>query len=263
MNGGHVWAPEWEADVFMVIWERFRYSPFTTKNLANVATKDKDQLRVALSRLVRRGWLIRLGRGRYLAKPLGRIMTSLKMHSVVRNALVAAGVDCPVYLHGSAADLLASEGSDIDLLVVSSGGWDEIERKLPYFHLTFVTPEHLRNLDNFFIYLVFRRGVPLSFKVEVADISFDPRDLLKEALRTWETAEVDGKTYGPQLLDAAGLAAKYLLYEKGMLPPTSSIGAIFELVKLDEVYLEAFRKLEEHRIEDVSVEVMEWAKRTE
>jgi predicted nucleotidyltransferase len=247
----------------MVAWERFRCSPFTTKNLTSIVAKNRDQVRVALSRLVRRKWIIRLGRGRYLAKPLAHIVTSLKLHSVTRNALAAAGVNCPVYLHGSAADLLASEGSDIDLLVVSSGGWDEIERKLPHFHLTFVTPEHLRNLDNFFIYLVFRRGVPLSFKVEVADISFDPRDLLKEALRTWETAEVDGKTYGPQLLDAAGLAAKYMLYEKGMLPPTSSIGAIFELAKLDEVYLEAFRKLEEHRIEDVSREVVEWAKRTE
>jgi predicted nucleotidyltransferase len=257
-----MWAPEWEADVFMVTWERFRCSPFTTKNLADVVARDKDQLRVALSRLVQRGWLTRLGRGRYLAKPLRRIAISLKLHSVARNALAAAGVECPVYLHGSAADLLASEGSDIDLLIVSSGGWDEIERKLPHFHLTFVTLERLRNLDNFFIYLALRRGVPLSSKVEVTDISFDPRDLLKEALRTWEVAEVDGKTYEPQLLDAAGLAAKYLLFEKGMLPPTSSIGAIFELAKLDEACLKIFRKLEEHRIEEVSREVMEWAKRT-
>ena len=257
-----MWAPEWEVNVFMVAWERFRCSPFTTKNLVDAVAENRDQVRVALSRLVRRNWLIRLGRGRYLAKPLGRIMTSLKLHFVARNALAAAGVNCPVYLYGSAADLLASEGSDVDLLIVSDGDWDEIERKLPHFHLAFVTQEYLRNLDNFFIYLVIKRGVPLLSKVEVADVSFDPQNLLKEALVTYETAEVDGKAYEPQLLCAAGLAAKYLLYKNGVLPPTSSIGAIFELAKLNGAYLEIFRKLEERKVEEASREVVERAKGT-
>ncbi|MDI6884707.1 MAG: hypothetical protein QMD00_06285, partial [Hadesarchaea archaeon] len=196
------------------------------------------------------------------AKPLDRIVTSLRFYSTAQNALRKAGITSPTYIYGSVADLLASKGSDVDLLLVSEGDWDEIERKLPQFHLAFVTPKYLQNLDSFFIYSILRRGVPLISGVEIADASFDPKKLLAEALQTYETAWADGRAYEPQLLDAAGLAAKYILYQKGILPPTSSIGAIFELAKVDENYLGVFRNLEVRPIEDTAKEVIGWARKT-
>lgn len=256
-----MWAPEWEFGTFMVIWDTFGHQPFTTKELANTVARDKDQLRVALSRLVRRGWLVRLRRGKYLAKPMNRIVASLKLYSIAQNTLRRAGITYPTYIHGSVADQLASGGSDIDLLIVSRGGWEEIERKLPNFHLTFVNPEYIRKPD-FSIYIILKRGVPLFSKLEIAQVSFDPRGLLEEAIESYETAEVDGMVYEPQLLDATGTAAKYILYKSGMLPPTSSIGAVFELARVREAYLKAFRALEAQRLEDAFEMVMEWAKKT-
>lgn len=257
-----MWAPGWEFDTFMLIWDTFGHQPFTVRELANAVAKGKDQLRVALSRLVRRGWLVRLRRGRYLAKPLKRIVASLRLYSVAQNALRREGITSPTYIHGSVADQLASEASDIDLLLVSNGDWKEIERKLPNFHLTFVDPEYIRKPVDFSVYIILRRGLPLFSRLEIAQVSFDPRGLLEEAIESYKTARVDGAVYEPQLLDAAGAAAKYILYKSGMLPPTSSIGAIFELARVQEAYLKAFRALEAQRLEDAFEMVMEWAKRT-
>lgn len=257
-----MWAPEWEFSTYMVVWDTFHHRLFTIRELASVAAKDKDQLRVALSRLVRRGWLLRLGRGKYLAKPSNRIVTSLRLYSTTQNALKKAGISHPTYIYGSVADNLASEGSDVDLLMVTGERWEDTERKLPGFHLTFIDPRYVQKPD-FFIYTVLKRGLPLFSRLEVPQIGFDPQSLLKEAIKIHETAKFDGATYEPQLVDATGMTAKYILYRSGMLPPTSNIGAILELAKVQESYLEAYKAFEVQEVEKALEMVMGWAKRTQ
>jgi len=257
-----MWAPEWEFALYMVVWDTFGYRPFVVREAAEAVAKDKDQLRVALSRLTSKGWLLRLKRGKYLAKPLGRIIASLRLYSRAQNALRNAGITDPAYVYGSVADLLASEGSDVDLLIVAGGGWEEIERKLPGFHLTFITPEYAWRPTDFFVYTILKRGVPLFSKLEVPQVVFDPKSLLEEAIKLHKSAKFDGATYEPQLVDAAGMAAKYILYKSGMLPPTSSIGAILELAKVREEYLEALKALEAQEVEKALEAVVGWAKKT-
>ena len=248
--------------MYMMIWDTFRLRPFTTKELTNAIVKDKDQLRVALSRLARRGWLLRLRRGRYLAKPLDRIVTSLRLYSRAQNALRKAGITSPAYIYGSVADLLASKGSDVDILIVARGDWEETERKLSDFHLIFVDPRYAQKPEDFFIYTILKRGIPLFSKLEVPQASFDPQSLLEEAIKIYRSAKFDGATYEPQLVDAAGMAAKHILYKSEVLPPTSSIGAIFELARIQEAYLEAVKALEAQKVEKALKMVMRWARKT-
>ena len=257
-----MWAPEWEFGLYMMVWDTFGNRPFTMSELTHTIARDKDQLRVGISRLGRRGWLLRLSRGKYLAKPLDRVVGSLRLHSRAKNALEKAGVMCPAYIYGSVADLLASHGSDVDVLIVSDGGWEETELKLPDFHLTFITSGYAHEPMDFFTYTILKRGVPIFSKLEIPQASFDPEGLLKESVKIQQTAKFDGAIYEPHLMEATGVLAKYILYKHGLLPPTSSIGAILELAKVQEAYLEAFRAIEALEVEKALDMVMRWARKT-
>ena len=133
-----MWIPKWEARIFMVLCDTFDLSPFTLNDAFGNLNLSKDVVRVALSRLVKRGWIIRLNRGKYLAKSLDRIMVSLTKYFKVRNIIDSMKVKYPIYLHGSVADLLASKASDIDLLIVSDENWENIEKMFPSMHVTFL-----------------------------------------------------------------------------------------------------------------------------
>ena len=257
-----MWAPEWEFSLFMVVWDTFGNRPFTVREFTHAVARDKDQLRVGISRLGRRGWLLRLSRGKYLAKPLDRIVESLRLYSKVKNAFEKAGVMCPAYVYGSVADLLASHGSDVDVLIVSDGGWEETELKLPDFHLTFITSEYAHEPRDFFIYTILKRGVPIFSRLEIPQASFDPEGLLEESVKIWNAAKFDGAVYEPHLIKATGVLAKYILCKHGLLPPTSGIGAILELAKVQEAYLEAFRAIEALEVEKALDMVMRWARKT-
>ena len=257
-----MWAPEWEFSLYMMVWDTFGNRPFAMKELIHAVAMDKDQLRVGISRLGRRGWLLRLSRGKYVAKPLDRIVESLRLYSKAKNAFEKAGVVCPAYIYGSVADLLASRGSDVDVLIVSDGGWEETELKLHDFHLTFITPWYAREPRDFFTYTILKRGVPIFSKLEIPQASFDPEGLLEESVKIQKTSKFDGAFYGPHLMEATGVLAKYILYKHGLLPPTSSIGAILELAKVQEAYLKAFRSIEALEVEKALDMVMRWARKT-
>lgn len=255
-----MWIPKWEARIFMVLCDTFDLSPFTLNDAFGNLNLSKDVVRVALSRLVKRGWIIRLNRGKYLAKSLDRIMVSLTKYFKVRNIIDSMKVKYPIYLHGSVADLLASKASDIDLLIVSDENWENIEKMFPSMHVTFLKKRNLEKTVDFNIYLIFKRGIPLTVKVQTPKLSpFNPKKLLETSQILFETAKINSLIYEPQILTAIGLAAKYILYKNGILPPTSTVGAIFELAKIKEEYLKVFKELKTRKIEEIYKKVIKWA----
>lgn len=255
-----MWIPKWEAKIFMVLWDTYDLSPFTLSDASNNLSLNKDVIRVALSRLVKRGWIIRLNRGKYLAKPLNRIMTSLTKYFKVKNLVDSIKVESPIYLYGSVADLLATKVSDIDLLVVSDENWEIFEKMFPSVHITFLKKRNLEQPLDFNLYLIFKRGIPLTTKVQMPKLSsFNPKKLLETSQILFEMAKINSLTYEPQILTAIGFAAKYILYKNGILPPTSTVGAIFELARIKEEYLKAFKYLETQKLEKIYEMVIKWA----
>jgi len=255
-----MWVPKWEARVFMVLWDTYGLSPFTLSDAFNTLSSSKDIVRVALSRLVKRGWIIRLKRGKYLAKPLDRIITSLTKYFKATNLIDSMRLKYPIYLYGSVADLLASQASDIDLLIVADENWETLEKMFSSMHVTFVKKRNLMQSMDFNLYLIFKKGIPLTTKVQVPNLSsFKPEKLLETSRILFETAKINSLIYEPQVLTAIGFAAKYILYKNGILPPTSTVGAIFELAKIKEEYIKAFKELGTRKLEEIYKRVIKWA----
>ncbi|MHA1583429.1 MAG: type IV toxin-antitoxin system AbiEi family antitoxin domain-containing protein [Candidatus Baldrarchaeia archaeon] len=256
----YMWVPKWEAKIFMILWDTYGLSPFTLSDVFNTLSSSKDTVRVALSRLVKRGWIIRLKRGKYLAKPLDRIVASLTKYFKVMNLIDSMKLKYPIYLYGSVADLLASQASDIDLLIVADENWETLEKTFSSMHVTFVKKRNLMQSMGFNLYLIFKKGIPLTTKVQVPNLSsFKPEKLLETSRILFETAKINSLIYEPQVLTAIGFASKYILYKNGILPPTSTVGAIFELAKIKEEYLKAFKELETRKPEEIYKRVIKWA----
>jgi predicted nucleotidyltransferase len=119
---------------FLRIWEKRGAVPFSPREVEKLTGKTGVANYVVLSRLTRDGWLLRLGRGRYVAaEPLVRMDSRLRnrlapfrrrcfyptlQRAVTSILQVYAGEVTAVALFGSAARGTDSAESDLDLLVV-------------------------------------------------------------------------------------------------------------------------------------------------
>jgi len=141
------WIPPWLATTYAKIVVGFGSSIFSTGDAAALTRLEGRKLNLSVSRLASHGWLVRVGKGRYLALEPLAIMTALEgdwpsklkgypdavplvqvaLSEIIReygSRLVS------VVVFGSLARRGWNETSDIDLLVVADGLPDEYPRRL-------------------------------------------------------------------------------------------------------------------------------------
>ncbi len=129
-----MWIGKSLSDTFFRLQSRFHWAEFGSVEASRVLARSRDHTALDLSRLVRAGWLERVGRGRYVAldprwgrwrtptDPLARLRTQSFFPALVSAVAGAVQLYGPrlrgIAFFGSAARLDHTPESDVDLLLV-------------------------------------------------------------------------------------------------------------------------------------------------
>ena len=138
------WLPAWLGSRYLKLFESFGYKVFSLDDARSALGEGRERVRVILSELYKRGWILRLGRGYYLAlSPLAHyvrgewerrirqgeylpmiLALSTRMLEWLNSDLVS------IAIFGSVARGEAKACSDLDILLVSERFPEEYSRRV-------------------------------------------------------------------------------------------------------------------------------------